>query len=69
MGLAEVTGNDGRISILVQEGGEIVLTFQGKSYALANKTVIFTPLIENNTLSWDCRGGTLDRKYRSHECR
>ena len=69
VGLAEVTGNDGPISILVQEGGEIVLTFRGKSNALADKTVIFTLLVENNTLSWDCRGGTLDRKYRSRECR
>jgi TM2 domain-containing membrane protein YozV len=37
VGLAEVTGNDGPISILVQEGGEIVLTFQGKSYALGRE--------------------------------
>ena len=69
MDLTENTGNDGSVSILVQEGGVIILTFWSKSFTLAGKTVIFTPVIENNTLSWDCRGGTLTRKYRSRECR
>ena len=67
--LTENTGNDGSVSILVQEGGVIILTFWSKSFTLAGKTVIFTPVIENNTLSWDCRGGTLTHKYRSRECR
>ena len=69
VGLAEITGNDGSVSILIQEGGVIILTFRGKSRALADKTVIFTPVIDNDTLNWDCRGGTLDRKYRTRECR
>jgi type IV pilus assembly protein PilA len=69
VGLAEVTGNDGPYSLLIQEGGVIILKFGGESYALVDKTVIFTPVVENDTLNWDCRGGTLERKYRSRECR
>lgn len=69
VGLAENTGKDAPHALVVQEGGVIVLTFGSKSPGLADKTLIFTPVVENNTLYWDCREGTLDPKYRTAECR
>lgn len=68
-GIAESFGPDAQQSFAVQEGGVIVMTFGGTTRALADKTLIFTPVIEDNTLYWDCSGGTLGRRYRNPECR
>lgn len=68
-GLPETAGGDAPQTFTVQEGGVIVMTFGGKALALEGKTLIFTPFIENNTLYWDCKGGTLEARYRSPECR
>jgi len=69
VGLAEGSGGNGAYRVAVQEGGVIVLTFTGKARALQDKTVIFTPVVENDTLTWDCRGGTVSGRFRTAECR
>jgi TM2 domain-containing membrane protein YozV/Tfp pilus assembly major pilin PilA len=69
VGLAEGAAEGAPYHIAVQEGGAIVLTFTGKARVLQDKTVIFTPVIENNTLTWDCREGSLPPRYRTAECR
>jgi Tfp pilus assembly major pilin PilA/TM2 domain-containing membrane protein YozV len=69
VGLAEGAASGATYRVDVQEGGVIVLTFTGSAYALKDKTVIYTPIIENNTLTWDCREGTLSARYRTAACR
>jgi TM2 domain-containing membrane protein YozV/Tfp pilus assembly major pilin PilA len=69
VGIAESSGDDTHHWFAVQEGGVVVMTYGSRSHVLAEKTLIFTPVIENNTIYWDCSGGTLEPKYRSAECR
>lgn len=69
VGLPEGAAGNAPYHVAVQEGGMIVLTFTGTARALRDKTVIFTPVIENQTLTWDCREGTLPARYRTAECR
>ena len=69
VGIAEQAASDGAHAFTVQEGGVIVMTFTGKTRTLETKTLIFTPRIEDNTIYWDCRGGTLKARYRTPECR
>lgn len=69
VGIAEHAAGDAAQAFAVQEGGVIVMTLTDKMRALATKTLIFTPRIEDNTLYWDCRGGTLEARYRTPECR
>ncbi len=69
VGIAEHAASDGVHAFTVQEGGVIVMTFTGKIRALETKTLIFTPRVEDNTLYWDCRGGTLRARFRPSECR
>ena len=66
-GVSQQAGADHVVS--VEEGGVVVMTFTGDSVALENQTMVFTPVIENNTLYWDCSGGTLKPKFRPPECR
>ncbi len=69
VGLAEGPAEGAIYRVDVQEGGAIVLTFTGSARVLHDKTVIFTPVIENNTLTWDCREGSLPPRFRTAECR
>jgi len=69
VGITEQAASNGSHAFAVQEGGVIVMTFTDKMHALATKTMIFTPRIEDNTLYWDCRGGTLEARFRTPECR
>ena len=66
-GVAEQAGAEH--AVRVEEGGVIVMTFTGQSVALENQTIVFTPVIQNDTLYWDCSGGTLKAKFRPPECR
>jgi len=69
LGIAEQAASDGVHTFTVQEGGVIVMSFTGKIRTLETKTLIFTPRIEDNTIYWDCLGGTLKARYRPAECR
>lgn len=69
VGIPQGNAGDTHHAFSVQEGGVIVMAFGSNSGVLADKTLIFTPAIENGTINWDCSGGTLERKYRSIECR
>ena len=69
VGIAETSGPGAKESFAVQEGGVIVMTFLDEHSSLENKTMIFTPVIEDNTLYWDCRGGSLESRYRIPDCR
>lgn len=68
VGLPEEAAADARQTFVVGDEGVIVMTLTGP-LQLRDQTVEFTPIIENNTLRWDCRGGTLKSRYRPPECR
>ena len=69
VGVSEQTGADSQHTINIEEGGVIVMTFTGNSVVLRDQTITLAPFIENNTLYWDCSGGTLKAKFRPVECR
>ena len=53
----------------MENNGVIVVRFEPTlAKPLAGATVEFTPVIENNDLSWRCDGGTLRPRYRSKTC-
>jgi Tfp pilus assembly major pilin PilA len=53
----------------VENNGVIVVRFEpSQGGPLAGATVEFTPVLENNDLSWRCDGGTLRPRYRSKTC-
>lgn len=68
VGLPQTAAIDARQSFTIGDGGVIVMTLTDP-VQLRDQTVVFSPVIENNTLRWDCRGGTLKSLYRPPECR
>ncbi len=61
--------------LLLREGhkvdvyaGGIEVTFTGMAL-LNDKTIILTPVKSQRGIDWDCRGGTLEKKYRPATCR
>lgn len=51
----------------MNENGAIVITFSGAA-AIAGKTLIIQPYVENERLYWRCDLGTLAEKQRPAEC-
>ena len=60
-------------SIEILEGGQIVARMKGIDQnideGIAEKTIIFTPVINEDALEWDCFSGTIPYKFRPSECR
>ena len=59
--------NKGVQSVDVTTGGVIVVTSDVAT--LEGETIEFAPSFEDNRVSWDCRGGTLDARFRPPSCR
>ncbi|MDX1571984.1 MAG: pilin [Xanthomonadales bacterium] len=59
--------NKGVQSIDVNAGGVIVITSNVAS--LEGDTIEFQPTFQDNRVSWDCTGGTLDSRFRPPSCR
>ena len=68
-GLADatkITGNAVK-SVTVGTGGAITVAFNNK--VNDGSTVIMTPAAASGSVTWSCKGGTLDKKWRPSECR
>ena len=55
--------------LVLGANGVLTWTFPAEAGALAGSTLVFRPRAEGGALAWDCTGGTLERRYRSHACR
>lgn len=56
-------------SLAVSENGVITLTFGSENNLLLDgKTLLYVPSLANNTVQWDCSGGTLSRQLRPKQC-
>ena len=56
-------------SLVVSENGVITLTFGSENNLLLDgKTLLYVPSLANNTVQWDCSGGTLSRQLRPTQC-
>ena len=65
---ASITGNDVG-SVNVTPSSAIEVTFSSQSSAINGRTIILTPTTANGAVTWDCRQGTLEPKYRPSSCR
>ena len=54
--------------ILVQSG-TLTLTFASEQDPVSGKTLIFVPSIVDGEFKWSCNTGTVDARYRPHQCR
>lgn len=55
-------------AVTITENG-VLVTFGGEARTLNSKTMIFSPVQSGSVISWNCSGGTLEDKYRPHDCR
>lgn len=53
----------------VFNGEELIITFGSVISSVENETLILTPIIENNSIFWNCTKGTLRENYRPIKCR
>lgn len=62
-----ITGNNVN-SVAVGANGVITVTYKADQ-AINTKTVVLTPTVTAGGITWDCKGGTVDAKYRPANCR
>jgi len=66
-GYASPTATDNVSNITIAAGGTITVTYTA---AAGGGTVTLAPtLVAGSPITWDCKGGTLDAKYRPAICR
>ncbi len=69
-GLADDLSGEFLTSLVVSENGVITMTFASESSRLLDgKTLLYMPSLVNNTVPWDCSGGTLAKQFRPTQCR
>jgi type IV pilus assembly protein PilA len=56
-------------SVEVTVSSAIEVTFSSNTADLNASTILLTPTTANGAVTWDCRGGTLQPKYRPSSCR
>jgi type IV pilus assembly protein PilA len=56
-------------SVEVTASSAIEVTFSSNTTDLNDQTIVLTPRTVNGAVTWDCRGGTLQPKYRPSSCR
>jgi TM2 domain-containing membrane protein YozV/Tfp pilus assembly protein PilE len=60
---------------ILSKGHEVIVSPQGIALRfsgtriLEGKTLYLSPVLQQGSLDWDCRGGTLEPKYRPKNCR
>lgn len=65
---ASINGNDVG-AVKVGADGVIEVTFSSGTEAINASTIILTPTTADGAVTWDCRGGNLEPKYRPSSCR
>ena len=60
-----ITGNT--VTQVAVDAGKITVTVNGK--VASGTTLILSPSAAAGSVTWDCKAGTLDAKYRPSECR
>ena len=60
-----ITGNT--VNSVEVGNGKITVTVNGK--VASGTTLILSPSAAAGSVTWDCKAGTLDAKYRPSECR
>lgn len=68
-GLPERITGPNLLSIEIQPGGMMQVTFKSKNASLNEKTIVWAPELGNGRVDWDCSGGNLPKRYRPHQCR
>lgn len=67
--------SDGHLqSLAIESGGRMVGTFQSDNDQLNGETIVWVPAVSapgeaGATVTWDCSGGTLMKRFRPTECR
>jgi len=69
-GLGDDLSGESLTSLVVSENGVITMTFDSESSSLLDgKTLLYVPRLVDNTVQWDCSGGTLAKQFRPTQCR
>jgi TM2 domain-containing membrane protein YozV/Tfp pilus assembly major pilin PilA len=55
--------------VTLADNGVVVVRFSDSARVIAGTTIELIPQVSNNTVQWDCTGGTTPAKYRPAECR
>ncbi len=56
-------------SIDVSTGGVVTIALASTNNNINGKTIIYRPSVDQGYIEWDCRGGDLEAKYRTVDCR
>jgi len=62
----EINGNHVE-SVTVSAGGTITVVFRGDT--IAGQTIDIVPVVNNGQVIFDCRGGSVEARYRPSSCR
>lgn len=69
-GLPEVVTGPNIRSILVKQNGVVEVIYRStESKALDGESVLWTPIVNNESITWDCGGGSLPERHRSTICK
>ncbi len=68
-GLPEQISGPNLLSIEVQPGGIMQVTFASTNSILNEKSIVWVPELGNGRVDWDCSGGNLPKRYRPQQCR
>jgi type IV pilus assembly protein PilA len=70
-GGAAITGNSVQtVEATTASGkGVITVTYKGNVAAASANTIIVEGTTTSGGVTWDCKGGTVDKKFRPSECR
>ena len=56
-------------SIIIRENGKMIVTFSSPEVgSIDGQTIQWVPTLKNSTITWDCSGGSMQKKYRPAEC-
>jgi Tfp pilus assembly major pilin PilA len=69
-GLPDVVTGPNIRSILVKQNGVVEVIYSAPdTKALDGESVIWTPVVSDGRISWDCNGGSLPERHRSSTCK
>jgi Tfp pilus assembly protein PilE len=68
-GIVDDLSGESLTSLVVSENGVITMTFGSENnHLLDGNTLLYVPSLVNNTVQWDCSGGTLAGPLRPPQC-
>lgn len=69
-GLPDVVTGPNIRSLRVKQNGVVEVVYNApESGALDGESVVWTPIVSNGTITWDCSGGSLPERHRSSTCK